>query len=865
MVLDEFRVVRPRIVARIASDGRPAVADLMEPDSAVERDTTARPPRLVIQRLAVREGQLDFVDESRTPRYQERLRDLGLSMEGLSTLPEETGEHILTATFAGGARVRWSGSSTVQPLSLTGSFEISNVPLARMADALGGDRPLRLTSGKGEGRLPYEVNQGPGGRLVLSVPGAAFTATDLAVQPRGPAEDWVRVPRLELEGIEAEWPAREARIGLVRVSEPFLAAERLADGTVNWSAPLAELRPATASEIPTDSASPWSIVVRQFEVAGVTVRVTDRSVSPSAEFEVTALEFRAGPLGTDSTVPTAVAFSAATGRGAKVSGEGQLVRTPLAGQFDIEVEGLDLRRLGPYFGPNPPATIEGGRVAAAGRLRVSEGRPSTSFDGRAAVTGFFLADSAGDSLMAWRAMRFERVRFTQAPDLLRVERVAIERPFARIAIARDRTVNLMALTTMLPASAPEDRTPYEIGEIAIRDARVDFSDESLILPFRTLIDSGQGSIPDVASFGGTPGSLEFEGKIEEYGLARASGTLHLSDPFVATDIQANFLNVNMASLTPYSAEFAGYTITKGRLDVDVAYSILQRQLEAEHKIVMTDLQLGDKVEGGQAPGFLVKLAVSLLKDDQGRIQMDIPVEGSVDNPQFDYGAVVWGAIKTILVRVATAPFRFLGNLLGIGGEDVELVDFDPGRSDVIPPEREKLDSLAAEMGRKPELLLTIEGRYDSLADAEAIREAGLLARVSAQRDSMGKKAQSDTSATMMAQILERLYAEQFSKAGLDSLKDGFRQKWEADTARGEGKYDPATYYAEVRKRLLEAQPVEPGELERIGAERGAAIAAALTEGGRLDAARVTVAEATPVSKKKKGSTRVASEMTLDAK
>jgi len=243
----------------------------------------------------------------------------------------------------------------------------------------------------------------------------------------------------------------------------------------------------------------------------------------------------------------------------------------------------------------------------------------------------------------------------------------------------------------------------------------------------------------------------------------------------------------------------------------------------------------------------------------------VPVEGTVDDPEFSYKGIVWKAVKQILGKIATAPFRFLGKALGIGGgDDVDLVDFDPGRADVIPPERQKLDSLAAEMGRKPELTLSVEGRYDSISDPKAIRETKLATRVQVSRDSLGKKAQSDTSTSMSARILESLYAADHGKPALDSLKNAFKQAAETDTARKGRRYDPAPMYSEIRTQLLAAETVESAELVALGTERAAAIVATLTAAA-VDPARVTTTEPQPMSRKKSGSSRIPSELKMDAK
>jgi outer membrane protein OmpA-like peptidoglycan-associated protein len=401
------------------------------------------------------------------------------------------------------------------------------------------------------------------------------------------------------------------------------------------------------------------------------------------------------------------------------------------------------------------------------------------------------------------------------------------------------------------------------------DAEIDFSDQSLILPFRTTIDSATATIRDVASFGGTPGSLELEGLVDRDGLARASGSLHVADPFAATDVKMEFRNLDLSHFTPYSAQFAGYAIKSGRLDLDMRYRVLERQLDADHHIVAKDLALGDKVEGGESPGFLVKVAISLMKDKDGRITLDVPVTGSVDDPQFSYRGIVWKAMKQMLGKVATAPFRFLGKLLGIGGDAPELVDFDPGRSDLIPPEREKMDSLAAELGRKPDLVLKIEGRYDSISDAAALREAKLEALLTQRRDSMfaGKK-QGDTSSTALGRTLESLYADIFSQPALDSLRDSLKTVVASDTVKRRkprGGYETPAYFTQLRERMLLRQEVPPDELVQLARARATSIVAALASAGLADSSRMEVLEPSPVKKKKEGSPRISSELAMDAK
>jgi hypothetical protein len=866
VVLDEFRLVRPRAVVRLLADGTPAVADLLA-DDTLDAAPADGPPRLVIDHAAVLDGELDLIDESRTPRYEEHFTDLDLALERISTLPQEDGTHHLTAEFNTGASITWTGKTAFQPLRLDGSLEFADLRLPRWTEVFGTTLPLEFTDGRVFATVPYHIEQDSAGGFRVTLPEASAAARGVVARARDSDADWVRVHEVQVSGVTAHWPERTAAIARVTVDSPWAAVARLPDGTLSWEPMLDRI----AAGDSTAASAPWAVRIDSVLVRDGRLALEDRAAQPVLAVAVEGVTVSLGNVTTDSTAPIGIAASAMVDGRSKLTLKGALTPAPLTGQFDVSANGLDLRLAQRYLGPAAPVTITSGSASLAGTVGLRTGRPATSFDGTALVTNVAVQDSAGDPLLAWKNLQVSGIRYAMSPDLLRIRRMRFTRPFARIAISRQSELNLMQVAQRLPFDTTDagDQLPYEIGEMSFEDAEIDFSDESLILPFRTTIDSATATIRDVASFGGTPGSLALEGTVDTDGLARATGTLHVNDPFAATDVKAEFRNLDLSHFTPYSAQFAGYAIKSGRLDLDLRYHVLERQLDADHHIVAKDLALGDKVEGGESPGFLVKVAISLMKDRDGRITLDVPVTGSVDDPQFSYKGIVWKAMKQMLGKIASAPFRFLGKLLGIGGDAPELVDFDPGRSDLIPPEREKMDSLAAELGRKPELLLKIEGRYDSISDAAALREAKLQALLAQRRDSMFKgKKQDDTSSTALGRTLESLYVELFTRPTLDSLRDSLKLAIAADTVKGrkpKGGYETPTYFSLLRERMLARQAVAPDELLQLARDRSASIVSALTNAGLTDPARMEVVEPSPVKKKKEGSPRISSELAMDAK
>jgi len=261
----------------------------------------------------------------------------------------------------------------------------------------------------------------------------------------------------------------------------------------------------------------------------------------------------------------------------------------------------------------------------------------------------------------------------------------------------------------------------------------------------------------------------------------------------------------------------------------------------------------------------VRLAIALLKDKNGRIDLDVPVEGSVDSPEFSYGKIFWQALKKILTGLVTAPFRAIGRMFGNGGEDLDLVGFSSGSSELLPAERETLAKISAELANRAEISIEVGGRYDPQTDADALRRGRLEARIDAERNGT----------ITIEGILEALYAETFSVERLEAERAKFQpHAVSADAgAKKAGRNRPPRRPQPPSTPRGSTIPSGPsswpprtwrGRASSPGRDRAAAIVAALTAPGGLDPARVKTGEAKPVTRKKQGSDLVASEMTMSA-
>jgi len=856
--------LRPRILA----DGKLSISDLLEPTPG--EPASSGLPRLIIDHFVLSGGRAEFVDESRTPRFVQAFEPLDFELHELVTIPREGGDHAITIGLGTGASVKWSGRQTVDPLKLEGHLELGNMQLGRVWDYAVSGVPL-IAKGRVDVVLDYEAHREADRSVGASIKNAKVMVREVELTPKDGSPPWLELPAAEASGIGFDWPAAKATVARVRIGRPNLRAHRNADGTLDW---LSALPPGETKSGPL----PVQAAIDEIELTGGRLAFRDSSVTPEVTTELSDMAAKLKDVSTDLAHPVGLEASTAINGAGHASVSGTAAVSPLAAALDVDAGGIDLTPYQPYAVRFPGADIKKATGHVKGRVRLSDGAPRVEFEGAGGVDALEIAGAGEDHLIACDSANATGVHVTVAPGRARVALVRLDGAFLKLHIDKAGNVNLSRLR--MPADAPAGAGtpaaptpgtfPVEIAKIEIKGAMADYTDESLILPFGTKIHDVNGDVRDISTTSAAAARLALEGRVADSGYVKVDGSLRPADPLAAADIGVVFRNVNMPDLTPYAAQFAGYSLEKGVLDVDVRYRIENRHLVGEHHVVAKDLVLGPKVEGAKGPGLPVRLAVALLKDKDGRIDLQVPVEGAIDSPEFGYKKVFWQAFKQILGNVVKAPFRAIAHLFGAGGtEDLELVGFASGRSELPAPEAEKLAKMAPELQAKGEIALEIEGRYDPVTDLEAIREARLESRIDAKR----------TGEQSLDAILEALYVETYSKDMLEakrasytpgaaipavSTETGEKPKKAQPAADTGGTTDAAGFYDSVRRQLLDVEKVEPSELEALARARGAAIAAALTAGG-LDASRVKVLDPAPAKKKMQGSEFVASEMMMNAK
>jgi hypothetical protein len=814
----------------------------------------------------------------------------------------------------------------VEPLPFDGKFELTGLELSPLWDYFGQAQPLNVRDGRIDLTLPYKIRRGAAAPFEMRLDGASARVSALAVRPRNEMADWLTLPEVRVAAVNVAWPAASIDVGSITASRPQLLARLGADGSWNWQ----HAYTPSASTSSSDS-KPWSYRIAAADLVNAAVRLeAEGTTIPAVDVADIGLHAQdvtsnlAAPIPFTSSARVLAGGPAQNSPGAPTAGtleaSGSVTPSPLAFNVDFAVKTIELPALQPYLALPPSLHLASGSASLKGHATMT-GAQALKATAEGSLDDMELRDAAGEALARWHSMSINGFTFDNPPNRARIRNVTLDQPFAKVQIDRQGNLNLTQLLQKGPADAgshdpgpvvsrasrPAAGTPMtlEIGTITLRDGQAAFSDDSLPQPFGTFatqIHSANGSIRDLSTFAAAPATVDIEGRVDKTGYVKVGGTLRTADPMAASEITVGFRSIDMTNLSPYFAEFAGYRVKSGVLDLDVKYQVVSRRLVGNHELVARDLAVGERVKDSKAPGLAIRLAVALLKDRDGRINLDVPIEGTVDSPEFDYSKVFWGAVRTILGNAAKAPFRALGRLFGRDEDDLELVEFDPGRSDLLPADQEMLARLSDQLVERRELSLAIEGRFDPKTDTPALKRAKLEKLIDARRSSITLPAATATAApgsSALETILEGLFTEQFSAEALQAERARFSAPAPglqpgvsgapaataptapaaspaasatattpaAPTATAPAPApaplaDAAGFYESLRSKLLDAQPIAQGDLDALATARAATIVGLLTKTPAVDASRITTSAPSAVKRSKKDSSRVASEMTM---
>lgn len=643
----------------------------------------------------------------------------------------------------------------------------------------------------------------------------------------------------------------------VEVTRPYVHIHLRADGTLNLVQAFAGApRQDGETQDQTEGSVP-PLVIGKFVLSGGDIQFTDNRHGRAFDQHFTPLDLRVEHLSTRlEDRSDLVGLSLNIGEAGRLTAAGDLSAIPTRFDVRLTAQDIPLAIAQPYLAERLPAEISDGALSFD--LTLSQGQAGQNSElklaGKAAITRLAIKlKEHGDVVLAWDEVGANGIGLELAPDRLDIEEIAVRGLDTAFRIYADGRTNVGEVLRQLktdptaaqetaepapPEEAPAQTAPafpYAIARVAVSGSRLLYSDEQIRPQVAVQIDQLAGEVRELGADPALRTIVALAGRVGEFGKAGISGAGQLAAPKQDLEAKVSFTNIELTSFSPYAGKFAGYTIDKGKLFLDLRYTLASNRIKGENHAVFDQLELGGKVPSEEATQLPVKFALALLRDREGRIDINLPVEGDVDAPGFRLGPLVVKTLVNLLTRIVTAPFDFIAGKFG-GGPEMEYAVFAPGDSVLSGTERDKILPLSRALAARPRLIVEIQGWADPAADAAALRQAKYDALLAMAAQGAPPE-----------RALETAYDIFFGAGAAAALRTELSAAPVA-SREGEGTtsaaappavpVEPAVIAAELQARLLKAQPVSEEELIVLAYARSEQVMSLLVQDGGVEAQRV---------------------------
>ncbi|CAI8743056.1 DUF748 domain-containing protein [Pseudomonas sp. IT-P44] len=750
--LSDIELDKPKTEILFGKDGKLNLLGLFklpasEPTPA---DPDAKPFPLRVERIKLVGGALHFKDDRPSEAIEFLYDKLDFELNNLSTLPDDNADMTLVAIGPNGGQIDWTGNFSLIPIASEGKLKITDGQMKTFWPYVRDALPLVLENGVLNLSTDYKLNLSKETELLLN--NVAVSVAPFAIKaPDG--RPLAKLARLDITDTTVDLAKQQVVVGKIRSNKLETWAALEADGQLDWqklfasqpskAAAKAKAEPAStpaaadSPETPAAPSKPWQVLLKDVQLRDYQVHLADRKTQPAVTLDLTPLNLDLQNFDSLNGSPFTLKLDTGVGKQGKITAEGEVNLAPVSAKLNVQTKDIDLRVAQSYITPFIRLELRSGMLGSDLAVNLKSTEPlAFSVTGRAQIDQLHTLDTLKTrDFLKWQQVVVEGLNY-QHGDSLSIDKVNLFQPYVRFMINDDRTTNIDDLLIPQPpdsgaktaAAKPVSKDKplgIHIGGIAINDGSANFADFSLTPNFATAVQQLNGQIGTIDSRQAKPATVDIKGKVDRYAPVTIKGSVNPFDPMARLDIATSFKRVELTTLTPYSGKFAGYRIRKGRLNLDLHYLITKGQLKAENKVVVEQLQLGEKVDSPDAVSLPLKLAIALLKDVDGKISIELPVSGDLNNPQFSIMPIVWQTLRNLIVKAAAAPFKMIGGLVSGGSEDLGTVSFAPGSSDLSKDAEGSLVKLSNALKERPALRLEIEGTAAASSDGPLIAEQRL--------------------------------------------------------------------------------------------------------------------------------------------
>ena len=831
-------------------DPRGDVKEDVQTTDNKELDTNATPWSVVLDRASFEKISVSVDDESVKPNVSTKLNELNINLKDVTLAGKKPFLYDMNLVLNDKFKCSSNGDVIHKNLSLNTYLTCQGFDIVHYRPYIDqiASQNLKLYNISLQNAVAgFDINasiKDENSTINAVVDKANFTLDDLILNRKDTNEKIVEFKSFDINGISADTKTKDVGISKIALNGFGLYAKKDEDGVVNLNG-LIEPKENQKSDAPKKEVKTlkeeksYRLKLKHFNIDSAKVAFNDESLQSKTTSKLDKINLNAYDIDSKEQSWLKYDLSLRVNEKGNVLSKGKIRHTPLKQEGSLALKKVSLKEFTPYIQESAYLSINDGYLNIDSKLNYSKKEKEADLDvtGKLNIEEFFLHDSRDDSTIAsFNLAELKSFELKMFPNSLYVEEAALESFYLNAIIDENKTMNLAKLVkekseeksvevhdANASDSHKEEAFALKIVKFKVSDGAANFADYSLPVLFKTSIHDLNGNIYAISNKKGEVSYVDVDGEIDKYGSTKIKGSVETSNVKSYTDIALNFKNLGLDSFSGYSAQFAGYKIDKGKLFLDLGYKIYDSQLLGKNSLIIKKIELGDEVEDENITKLPLGFAIALLEDSEGVIDINMPVEGDMDSPDFKYGALVVKTLANLIVKAVASPFNFLGAAMGLDGEELKYVEFDASEFVILPSEKEKLDNITNILIKKPKLYLGITGTYNKELDKEALQAEKLQLEIIKISGNKG---------AVTLDILEDIYEKAAGGKALDALEEEFEKRYKKDEVF------KIEYRKELLSRCRDIQPVSVEELRSLASKRVSMIQEYLVQTKNIDLSRI---------------------------
>ncbi|BAJ01737.1 DUF748 domain-containing protein [Shewanella violacea] len=837
-------------------------------------DTPSSLPHIKVENFSILNAELLYTDRVTDSRLHYPAMTLHLNaFDTLKNLEANgDGSNQFSIRFVGqnGGEIATQGKLQLSPLNVVGELQLTAIQLPQFWAFIADDVQAKLDSGQFSFNSHFEIKAKDDEPLQLLTEDGQFSLENIAFVHG--QHQVLSLPRFSLNGISLNLADKKVKIASVETENLSLNASLTTDGldiiplfmpagtsvqepsSKSVQQDTASITQEEADQVTDEhaSTSAWLAVIGSVTVKDYDINLAENRLTDNTPWRIFPFNLSTGEIRSDLKSPIEYRLDLAINHKGTFQSSGSVDAKQETLKADITLSKFDLNQIQVYLVPYVNIDLKQGELNTKGKLTAGSDE-ALHFSGDISVDNLLVKDKLHKkTLVKWQSMLVNRLILDQGKNKLSIESINFTKPYGRIIIAKDKSTNIQALlvkaspesSSDIPAKAttkPQAPLGIDIGQIRFNQGSTFFADNSLTPNFAASIEQLEGSIDKLSSSAKRPALVDIKGKIDKYAPVTLKGELNplLDKPYL--DLALNFNSVELTSVNPYSGTYAGYYIDKGQLSLSLNYLLENNKLKGSNHLVVNQLQLGQPSDSSLATSLPITLAIALLQDRHGVIDLGLEVDGDLDSPSFSFGSIIMTAFTNVITKAVTAPFSLLAGMFG-DEEQLDKIAFESGQALISADEEDKLATLAKALLDRPKLTLSIEGAIDAVSDSRVLKEQSLHQKLADLSQTEVESLPSELSASSfptqgpLSEALINLYEDETASSASElklTIEKEHKEEAELDQEKQQTLWHIALY-----NFCLNQQVVDDNMLGILASSRARAVKTHLIEINKIPPSRI---------------------------